>query len=70
MCLGEARGYWEISTQQKGARAKGLLRLVHEMRANSLGRCLPEMTSCALTLISPIKICGPVLNHAARGEDD
>lgn len=28
------------------------------------------MTSCALTLSSPIKILKPVLNHAGRGEDD
>lgn len=40
------------------------------MRTNSLGRCLPEMTSCALTLMSPVRICRPVLNHVGRGEDD
>lgn len=41
------------------------------MRTNSLGRCLPEMTSCALTLImAPIKLCRPVLNHVGRGEGD
>lgn len=37
---------------------------------NKLTWQMPEMTSCALTLISPIKICRPVLNHVGRGEDN
>lgn len=40
------------------------------MRTNRLGRHLPEMNSCASTLISPVEIHKPVRNHVGRGEDD